>query len=90
MSGGRCFLLDTDGEMLARVNRQIVEADRPSQGELAEVAELLREHVAVTGSVVGQRLLADWQETCRMLWRIAPSSEGERAVAAGSSSTSNG
>jgi glutamate synthase domain-containing protein 2/glutamate synthase domain-containing protein 1/glutamate synthase domain-containing protein 3 len=90
MSGGRCFVLDTDGEMLARINRQLVEADRPSQSELVEVAELLREHVAVTGSTVAQGLLDDWSATCRLLWRIAPASEGERAVVAGSSTTSNG
>jgi len=90
MSGGRCFVLDTDGEMLARINRQLVEADRPGQSELLEVSELLREHVAVTGSTVGQALLDDWAGTCRLLWRIAPASEGERAVVAGSSSTTNG
>ncbi len=90
MSGGRCFVLDTDGEMLARVNRQIVEAQRPSQSELAEVAELLREHVAVTGSTIGQALLEDWSGTCHALWRIAPASDGERAVAAGTSSSANG
>jgi glutamate synthase domain-containing protein 3 len=90
MSGGRCFVLDTDGEMLARVNRQLVEADRPSQAELVEVAELLREHVAVTGSTIGQGLLADWAGTCRILWRIAPASEGDRAVATGSSTSTNG
>ena len=90
MSGGRCFLLDTDGEMLARVNRQLVEAERPTQGELTEVAELLREHVAVTGSVVGKRLLDDWDATTRLLWRVAPATEGERAVVAGTSTAANG
>jgi glutamate synthase domain-containing protein 3 len=90
MSGGRCFVLDTDGAMLARVNRQLVEADRPSQAELVEIAELLREHVAVTGSVVGQQLLEDWEATCGRLWRVAPASEGERVVAAGTSTTANG
>ena len=90
MSGGRCFVLDTDGELLARINRQLVAADRPSQAELSEVAELLREHVAVTGSVLGRRLLDDWAGTCRLLWRVAPASEGERTVAAGTSSSTNG
>jgi len=90
MSGGRCFVLDPDGEMLARVNRQLVEADRPSQSELVEVAELLREHVAVTGSVVGARLLEDWETSSRLLWRIAPASEGDRATSAGVSSAANG
>ena len=90
MSGGRCFVLDTDGELLARINRQLVEADRPSQVELAEVAELMQEHVAVTGSELGQRLLDDWAGTSRRLWRVAPASDGERAVAASTTSTANG
>ena len=90
MSGGRCFVLDTDGEMLARVNRQLVEAARPSQAELAEVAELLREHVAVTGSTIGERLLADWTSSSRQLWRIAPASEGDRTSTAGATSSANG
>jgi glutamate synthase domain-containing protein 2/glutamate synthase domain-containing protein 1/glutamate synthase domain-containing protein 3 len=82
MSGGRCFVLDTDGAMLARVNRQLVEAQRPSQTELAEVAELLREHLAVTGSETATRLLDDWTATVSHLWRIAPAAEGERVVRA--------
>jgi glutamate synthase domain-containing protein 2/glutamate synthase domain-containing protein 1/glutamate synthase domain-containing protein 3 len=89
MSGGRCFVLDVDGGVLARVNRQLVEAGRPSRSELSEVAELLREHVAVTGSVLGRRLLDDWEATGRLLWRIAPSSEGERATTVGVSSAAN-
>jgi glutamate synthase (ferredoxin) len=80
MSGGRLFVLDTDGEMLARVNRQLVEAERPTKAELAEVGELLREHVAVTGSQPVQALLAEWDRTVRALWRIAPASEVERTA----------
>jgi glutamate synthase domain-containing protein 2/glutamate synthase domain-containing protein 1/glutamate synthase domain-containing protein 3 len=90
MSGGRCFLLDTDGELLARVNRQLVEAERPGRRELAEVAELIREHVAVTGSTVGQRLLDDWDATCRLLWRIAPAANGERVPSADVTSGATG
>jgi glutamate synthase domain-containing protein 3 len=90
MSGGRCFLLDTDGELLARVNRQLVEATRPTQHELNEIAELVREHVAVTGSVVGQQLLDDWTATCRLLWRIAPESQGERSASSGAAAGATG
>ncbi len=82
MSGGRCFVLDEDGATLARVNRQLVEAERPDQDELDEVAALLREHATVTGSVRATALLADWDATVRRLWRIAPASEDERVVRA--------
>jgi glutamate synthase domain-containing protein 3 len=90
MSGGRCFLLDTDGALLARVNRQLVEADRPSQLELAELVELIGEHVAVTGSTVGAQLLAAWERTSRMLWRVAPASAGDRSASAGAISVLTG
>ena len=89
MSGGRCFVLDTDGELLARVNRQLVEASRPSQTELREVAELVHEHVAVTGSTVGLGLLEDWEGSCRRLWRVAPTSEESRGAAAAVPSSAN-
>ena len=82
MSGGRCFVLDEDGAMLARVNRQLVEAVRPDHVELDEVAALLREHATVTGSTRAAALLADWDATVRRLWRIAPASEGERVARA--------
>ncbi len=82
MSGGRCFVLDEDGATLARVNRQLVEAERPDHAELEEVAALLREHATVTGSTRAAALLADWDATVRRLWRIAPASAGERVVRA--------
>jgi glutamate synthase domain-containing protein 3 len=85
MSGGRCFVLDEDGAMLARVNRQLVEAARPDHVELEEVAVLLREHATVTGSTRAAALLADWDATVRRLWRIAPAREGERVARAESS-----
>jgi len=90
MSGGRCFLLDTDGELLARVNRQIVEATRPTQQELQEIAELVHEHVAVTGSVTGQQLLDDWAATCRLLWRVAPESQTQRSSSSGATAGATG
>jgi glutamate synthase domain-containing protein 2/glutamate synthase domain-containing protein 3 len=90
MSGGRCFLLDTDGELLARVNRQLVEAERPTQEELAELVELIGEHVAVTGSTVARQLLAAWDRTRRMLWRVAPASERDRAESVGAVSAMTG
>jgi len=87
MSGGRCFVLDEDGAMLARVNRQLVEAARPDHVELDEVAVLLREHATVTGSTRAAALLADWDATVRRLWRIAPAREGERVARAESSAS---
>ncbi|MFP4635590.1 MAG: glutamate synthase-related protein, partial [Nitriliruptoraceae bacterium] len=82
MSGGECYVHDEDGEVLARVNRQLVEARRPDGAQLARVRELVLEHATVTGSAHAQRLLADWDRTCEHLWRIAPKTEMDRVASA--------
>ena len=82
MSGGECFVHDVQGDVLARVNRQLVEARRPDGTQLARVHELLTEHATVTGSRRAERLLADWDDTSERLWRIAPKTEMDRVATA--------
>ncbi|GGI08280.1 glutamate synthase-related protein [Egicoccus halophilus] len=80
MSGGECYVLDTTGDLLAHVNRQLVEAHRPNGGQLAQVRELVERHATLTGSVNAQRLLTDWDQAATKLWRIAPKTEMERVA----------
>jgi len=82
MSGGECFVYDRTGDVLARVNRQLVEARRPDGGQLERVRELIEEHATVTGSRHAALLLADWEATAEALWRIAPKTELERVASA--------
>jgi glutamate synthase domain-containing protein 2/glutamate synthase domain-containing protein 1/glutamate synthase domain-containing protein 3 len=84
MSGGECFLLDGDGDVLSRVNRQMVDARRPSARQLERVRELVTEHAAVTGSALAASLLAQWSSSSARVWRIAPRSEVDRVGAASS------
>ncbi len=71
---------DPRGEVLARVNRQLVEARRPDGFQLAGVRELIEEHAQTTGSTRAAQLLADWEATADSFWRIAPKTELERVA----------
>jgi glutamate synthase domain-containing protein 2/glutamate synthase domain-containing protein 3 len=83
MSGGACFVHDPQGDVLARVNRQLVEARRPDGPQLAEVRQLVEEHATVTGSRRASALLADWDAASDAFWRIAPKTDLDRVASAG-------
>jgi len=87
MSGGECIVHDPSGEVLARVNRQLVEARRPDGGQLERVRALVEEHATVTGSPRARRLLSAWEATAEHLWRIAPKTEMDRVASAETAGT---
>jgi len=80
MSGGECYVVDLDGDLMARVNRQLVEAHRPNGGQIAQVRELVERHATLTGSARAARVLDDWGKAVARLWRIAPKTEIERVA----------
>lgn len=82
MSGGECFVFDPTGDVLARVNRQLVEARRPDGPQVGRVRELVERHAVLTNSVRAARLLADWDRSVEAIWRIAPKTELERVASA--------
>ena len=61
MSGGLAFVLDVDGSFASRCNPSVL-ADLTTMdaADEIEVRDLVAEHVARTGSAVGERILADW------------------------------
>jgi glutamate synthase domain-containing protein 2/glutamate synthase domain-containing protein 1/glutamate synthase domain-containing protein 3 len=86
MSGGELFVHDAGGDVLARVNRQLVEARRPDGPALARLHELVTRHATVTGSSRARTLLADWATTADRFWRVAPKTELDRVGALESTS----
>ncbi len=80
MSGGECFVLDPVGDVLSRVNRQLVEARRPDGPQLARVRTLVEEHATVTGSVRAAKLLADWEQASDDVWCISPKTDMDRVA----------
>ncbi len=68
MSGGIAYLLDPDPEL---VNTEMADL-QPVGADADELAELIRRHLAETGSAVAARLLADWPAAVRRFRRVMP------------------
>jgi glutamate synthase domain-containing protein 2/glutamate synthase domain-containing protein 1/glutamate synthase domain-containing protein 3 len=81
MSGGQAFIYDPTATVLAKVNRQLVEARRPDGFELDEVRELVERHATVTGSTRAAELLGRWDDVAERIWRIGPKTELEKVAA---------
>jgi len=75
MTGGECYVLDATSSILARVNSQLVEAQRPDGPQLARLRALIARHVELTGSARGATLLERWEGAADAFWRIAPRGE---------------
>jgi glutamate synthase (ferredoxin) len=65
MSGGIAYVYDQDRGFAARCNLELVDLEELSEHDEAEVRELISEHVARTGSLVGRNLLASWEKGAR-------------------------
>jgi glutamate synthase domain-containing protein 2/glutamate synthase domain-containing protein 1/glutamate synthase domain-containing protein 3 len=81
MSGGECFVHDRSGDVLARVNRQLVEARRPDGVQLTRLRELVEQHATLTGSRRAVALLDDWEAAAEGFWVVAPKTELDRVAA---------
>jgi glutamate synthase domain-containing protein 3 len=65
MSGGIAYVYDQDRGFAGRCNLELVDLEELGEDDEAEVRELISEHVARTGSLVGRNLLASWEKGAR-------------------------
>ncbi len=65
MSGGIAYVYDRDRGFEGRCNQELVDLEELSDEDAAEVQELIKEHVARTGSLVGRNILASWDRGAR-------------------------
>ncbi len=73
MSGGVAYVFDVDGEFQRRCNLGMVELGPLDQAEdIALVRELIRRHVALTGSSYAARFLDDWIAVQPRFVRVMP------------------
>jgi glutamate synthase domain-containing protein 2/glutamate synthase domain-containing protein 1/glutamate synthase domain-containing protein 3 len=84
MSGGRAYVLDERGDFRERCNHALVsvapiDPSGPDGDDLALLWQLLRAHLAMTGSLVAQRLLRGGREALAAFVRVLPR-EYERAL----------
>ena len=78
MTGGEAYVYDPEGRLTTRLNAQLVEAQRPEQGEITAVRRLVETHAEVTGSPVARDLLERWDAAAADFMRVGPVSEVAR------------
>jgi glutamate synthase domain-containing protein 3 len=73
MSGGLAFVLDEDGTFRAKVNPALVDdLVEMDEADAIEVRDLVAEHVARTGSPVGQRVLDEFESLVPKFVKVFP------------------
>ncbi len=65
MSGGIAYVYDKDRRFEGRCNLELVDLEVLGPEDVTEVQDLIKEHVARTGSMVGRNLLASWDRGAR-------------------------
>jgi glutamate synthase (NADPH/NADH) large chain len=69
MSGGIAYVYDPNEEFLANVNLELVEIETLEKADdVMEVKEMIANHANLTGSVVGKRILDEW-ESCQSAFK---------------------
>jgi glutamate synthase (NADPH/NADH) large chain len=73
MSGGVAYVLDAAGTFARRCNTEMVDLEPLAEIEDLElVLSLVRRHVELTGSSLGERVLADWDRLVGQFVKIMP------------------
>ena len=80
MTGGVAYVFDQYGTLDARVNHASVELKAPTAGELAQIRELIQEHVDATQSPRGIKLLYSFETMSKHFVKVIPT-EYERVLA---------
>ncbi len=76
MTGGFAYVLDLERDFVDRYNHELVDINRISlegmENHLQHLRSLLRSHCEHTGSVWGEKLLADFREVLHKVWLVKP------------------
>ena len=78
MTNGLAFVLDEQEQFWGRVNDDVVlERATLDDPDLAEMRDLIEQHIALTHSAHAKRLLANWQQTIAQTWKVIPAARIE-------------
>src|SRR5213592_2099360 len=73
MSGGIAYVLDVDGDFKRRSNLGMVDLEPLDRAEDIElVRDLIRRHIASTGSTYARKILDDWIELQPRFVKVMP------------------
>ena len=73
MSGGIAYVLDERNDLYLNINRELVTLETVTESKDVKLIEhLIREHVRMTGSPKGQRILDHFEQTVSQFRKIVP------------------
>lgn len=73
MSGGVAYVLDEKDDFASRCNQEMVALQRmDNTEEIHEIKAMIERHVEYTGSELGKRVLAHWDEMVAKFVRVMP------------------
>jgi glutamate synthase (NADPH/NADH) large chain/glutamate synthase (ferredoxin) len=72
MSGGIAYVLDEEGVFPERCNMQMVGFEELAEFDRIELRDLVGEHVERTGSLLGQRVLDEWEALLPRWVKVMP------------------
>jgi glutamate synthase (NADPH/NADH) large chain len=72
MSGGIAWVYNIDGGFEERCNTEMVDLDPLSLKDEEQIKTLLRKHISLTGSKVGQQILNDWDRVSAKFVKVYP------------------
>lgn len=72
MSGGIAYVLDESNEFDVHCNKGLVDLVSLEEDDVALVKGLVKEHVDLTGSTVGERVLKDWVQLQSKFIKVYP------------------
>ncbi|MGD8859695.1 MAG: glutamate synthase large subunit [Myxococcales bacterium] len=72
MSGGLAYVYDEAGAFPGRCNPGMVDLEPPEPADEQMLEKLIGRHVEYTGSEVGKRLLADWDNARKKFVKVFP------------------
>lgn len=75
MSGGIAYIFDPNDEFPARCNMGLVDLEKVEDEEKEELKKYIEEHIAYTGSEVGQEVLKNWGENVNKFVKVGFKSE---------------
>ncbi|KAJ4762097.1 hypothetical protein LUZ62_072472 [Rhynchospora pubera] len=76
MTGGLAYILDEDGTLISKVNKEIVKIQRVNApaGQM-QLKSLIETYVEKTGSEKGAAILQEWEAYLPLFWQLVPPSE---------------
>jgi glutamate synthase (NADPH) large chain len=73
MSGGVAYVLDEAGDFYKHCNIEMVLLERVEETrDVEELHDMIKRHVAYTGSAIGDRLLSDWESSLTKFVKVIP------------------